>query len=311
LFSCQEKSNKIGSNNNRESYLNDTSLTSTSIKENEKISEPPLSYLLEYSGKYEFESKLFNNEPLNSRLKNILGDNYRVLSDCQTQIPIEIKNGIIIFKGWVTHLPDVSNYVIYIDINDDKIYAGVWDGGNDIAELYSENSQDYPKWLIDWKEETEKDYSIKNNESLKETETIKEYFKIGDEVQVGNFVYLVRKIVFIKTVENAFTEQTADGIYLIVYLAVLNKSREPRTLANSMFKVFDSDGYKYETSQNAITILVLDDQDKVFLFKEIPPKIPKEIIMPFEVPTSNDIYTLQVSGGFWTGETVKIQLINQ
>lgn len=309
-LSCQNKSDE-GDNSIREYVISKDSILSTNpIDEKLNISKPELTYLLDYDGKYEFESKLFNNEPLKSRLKNIPGENYTVLSDCQTQIPIEIKNGIVILKGWLTHKPDVSNYAIYIDINAEKIYAGVWDGGKDIAELYSENDQNYPKWLIEWKEETEKDYSIKNNESSNDTETIKEYFKIGDEVHVGNFVYLVRKIEFKKIVENTFTEQKADGIYLIVYFAVFNKSRESRTLSNSMFKVFDSEGYEYETSQNAITILVLNDQDKVFLFKDIPPKIPKEIIMPFEVPTSDDIYTLQVSGGFWTGETAKINLQN-
>jgi hypothetical protein len=308
LFSCQEKSNKIGSNNNHESYLNDT-LTSTIIKENEKISEPPLSYLLEYSGKYEFESKLFDNEPLKSRLKKILGSTYDYfMGCCDVQSPINIENGIVFIEGCQAHNCPGVFYVVYIDINSDQIFVGLYDEGT--VNLYREGNTTYPNWLLNWKDENEKKYAKYNSETSTHNERSVENFKIGDEVHVGNFVYLVRKIEFTKSVENTFTEQKADGIYLIVYLAVLNKSRESRTLANSMFKVFDSDGYEYETSQNAITILVLNDQDKVFLFKEIPPKIPKEIIMPFEVPTSNDIYTLQVSGGFWTGETAKINLQN-
>jgi hypothetical protein len=228
---------------------------------------------------------------------------------CNVQSPIKIENGIVFIEGCQAHNCPGVFYVVYIDINSDKIFAGLYDDGT--VSLYREGNETYPDWLLNWKDENEKEYAKYNSETSTYSERNVENFKIGDEVHVGNFVYLVRKIEFTKTVENTFSEQKADGIYLIVYLAVLNKSRESRTLSNSMFKVFDSDGYEYETSQNAITILVLNDQDKVFLFKDIPPKIPKEIIMPFEVPTSDEKYTLQVSGGFWTGESAKIQLINQ
>ncbi|GIK21412.1 MAG: hypothetical protein BroJett005_08260 [Ignavibacteriota bacterium] len=305
LFSCQEKNNKSESNNNYESSLKDTTFTTSQIKENQKNSEPPLSYLLKYSGKYEFETKLFDNEPLKSRLKKTLGSDYDYfVGCCNVQSPIKIESEIVFIEGCQAHNCPGVFYVVYIDINSDKIFAGLYDEGK--VSIYSESNANFPKWLLNWKDEQEKEYAKYNSE----TSTNVENFKIGDEVHVGNFVYLVRKIEFKKSVENAFTSHKADGIYLIVYLAVLNTTREARTLSNSMFKVFDSDGYEYETSQNAITILVLNDQDKVFLLKDIPPKIPKEIIMPFEVPTANDSYSLQVSGGFWTGESAKINLQN-
>ncbi|AFH49061.1 Hypothetical protein IALB_1351 [Ignavibacterium album JCM 16511] len=307
LFACQEKTNKNESNN--KPVVIDTALIKSVQVEDTKKPEPPLSYLLEYKGKYEFESKLLNNEPLKSRLKKAIGANYNYFMECcNVQSPIKIENGIVFIEGCQAHNCPGVFYVVYIDINSDKIFAGLYDNGT--VSLYREGNETYPNWLLNWKDENEKEYDKYNTETSTYSERNVENFKIGDEVHVGNFVYLVRKIEFTKTVENTFTEQKADGIYLIVYLAVLNKSRESRTLSNSMFKVFDSDGYEYETSQNAITILVLNDQDKVFLFKDIPPKIPKEIIMPFEVPNSNDIYTLQVSGGFWTGETAKINLQN-
>lgn len=137
--------------------------------------------------------------------------------------------------------------------------------------------------------------------------------KIGDEIKVGDFKYCVNKIEFKKTVENVFTSQTADGYYLIVYLTVLNTTHETRTLTATRFKVFDSEDYQYEPSQNAITTLVLNDQDKVFLLKDIPPKIPKNIIIPFEIPTMSDMYTLQISGlqilgGYSDNESEKILL---
>ncbi len=309
LFSCQEKNNKSESNNNRESDVNDTTLITALINENKKISEPPLSYLLKYSSKYEFESKLFDNEPLKSRLKKILGSTYDYfMGCCDVQTPIKIENEIVFIEGCQAHNCPGVYYVVYIDVKTDEIFVGLFDEGK--ISLYSERSNKYPGWLTNWKTEQEKSYTIWK-ELERETFTYNNQInKIGEEVNVGNFVYVVDKAEYLKTVENAFTSKTADGIYLLVYLTVLNTTRESRTLSNSMFKVFDSENYEYETSQNALTIMVLNDQDKVFLLKDIPPKIPKKIIMPFEIPTPNDVYTLQVSGGFWTGESAKIQLQN-
>jgi hypothetical protein len=132
--------------------------------------------------------------------------------------------------------------------------------------------------------------------------------KIGNVIDVGYFEYRVDKIEFLKTIKNVFNSQTADGYYLIVYLTVLNTTHETQTLTATRFKVFDSEDYQYEPSQNAITTLVLNDQDKVFLLKDIPPKIPKNIIIPFEIPTMNDMYTLQISGGYSHNESEKILL---
>lgn len=310
LFACQDKSNKNGSINNLTSDVKDTALFTEPVTENNIISKPQLSYLLEYKDKNVFQKDLFRKEPLLSKLKKALNSEYQFLIDCcytESNIKV-IDNNIVIIEACQTHNCPGVFYVVYVDVNANNVFVGLFNEGE--VNLYSEGNAKYPNWMLNWKDEQEKEYAKYNTETSMYSERNVENFKIGDEVHVGNFVYLVRKIEFTKTVENTFTEQKADGIYLIVYLAVLNKSRESRTLSNSMFKVFDSDGYEYETSQNAITILVLNDQDKVFLFKDIPPKIPKEIIMPFEVPNSNDIYTLQVSGGFWTGETAKIDLQN-
>ncbi|MCL6100243.1 MAG: DUF4352 domain-containing protein [Bacteroidetes bacterium] len=131
---------------------------------------------------------------------------------------------------------------------------------------------------------------------------------IGDEVDVGYFRYKVNSIDFIKKVENSLTSHLADGIYLLVHMTVINTSRESRTLTNSMFQILDTDGVEFETSQDAMTVLVLNDQDKIFMVKEFPPKIPKQILMPFEVSSSNETYKLKLSGGFGTGKTDFITL---
>jgi len=125
---------------------------------------------------------------------------------------------------------------------------------------------------------------------------------IGEEIEVGNFLYEVKRIEYTKEVSNAFTTKRADGIYLMVYLNVTNRTKEERNLTNSMFQVIDTDDYEFETTLNVINILALSEPDKVFLIKGFPPKITKEIILPFEVPTEKDVYKIKVTGGFMTGE---------
>jgi hypothetical protein len=131
---------------------------------------------------------------------------------------------------------------------------------------------------------------------------------IGDEFHLGYFKYRVDKIEYKREVSNGLNSAMASGVFLIVHLSVTNIDRGSSTLTSSMFKVYDSDGYEYDTSQDAMLVMILNDQDKIFMLKEFQPKIPKKIIVPFEVPTQNDIYKLEVSGGFGTGKKSLINL---
>jgi len=133
-------------------------------------------------------------------------------------------------------------------------------------------------------------------------------YDIGETVQVGYFQYTIDKIEFTRNVSNGLNSKTTNGIFLIAYLTVTNTNRESRTLTNTMFKIFDSEGYEYGTSQDAMIVMILNDKDKIFMLKEFPPKISKEIIIPFEVPKQDDFYTLEVSGGFGTGKRSYIKI---
>lgn len=132
--------------------------------------------------------------------------------------------------------------------------------------------------------------------------------KIGRVVEAGYFMYKVNSISFMKEIKNNFETKRADGIYLMVNLSVLNVSRETRTLTSSLFNVYDSEGYVYEPAENALQLLFLNDQYEVLLLKDFPPKIKKEVSILFEVPTKEDVYLLEVNGGFSTGITKKIKL---
>ncbi|MBK7103825.1 MAG: DUF4352 domain-containing protein [Ignavibacteriae bacterium] len=141
------------------------------------------------------------------------------------------------------------------------------------------------------------------------TNQVNAQYKLGDEFQLGYFKYRVDNIEYKKEVSNGLNSFKSNGTLLIVHLTITNLDREPSTLTNSMFKVYDSDNYEFDTSQDAMIVMILKDQDKIFMLKEFQPKIPKKIIMPFEIPTSNDVYTLEVSGGFGTGQKRLIRLV--
>ena len=131
---------------------------------------------------------------------------------------------------------------------------------------------------------------------------------IGDYFYIGSLRYQISKIEFSSLVSNSFTSSIPDGIYLMIYLSVTNFAHESSTLTSSLFTVIDSDGYEFKASQNAITTLILSYPENVFLLKEIPPKITKQLIIPFEVPTKLDNYKLRISNGLWADEIKFVKL---
>jgi len=131
--------------------------------------------------------------------------------------------------------------------------------------------------------------------------------KVGDNVSVGNFAYRVNRIAFKKTVGNEFTSETADGIFLLVDLSILNTSDETRTLDNSMFTLTNLSGLEYEASSNASIALEMSGSKTLFL-KQCQPNIRTSGLLIFEVPSPAERYILKVSGGFWSGKTADILL---
>ncbi len=132
-------------------------------------------------------------------------------------------------------------------------------------------------------------------------------FEIGAIVKVGNFEYKVNSYNFEKSIGNDFYSKTADGVYLIINLTIKNVSKESRTLDGSMFYLYDSRGTKFEYSTEGATALELVT-DKTMFLKDFHPNIPTEGQIVFEVPSADDHYLLQVTGGFWSGKQANIQI---
>lgn len=129
---------------------------------------------------------------------------------------------------------------------------------------------------------------------------------IKTEVHVGNFAYRVDDIAFKKSVGNEFIRETADGVFLIIYLSLVNIDNESHTLDGSMFSLTDMDGTKYEYSIDGSTALEMSGYKTIFL-KQCQPKIATSGILIFEVPQKKEYY-LNLTGDFWGRKSVKVLL---
>lgn len=121
--------------------------------------------------------------------------------------------------------------------------------------------------------------------------------KIGDEITAGYFKYRVNSISFKKELGNPYYKISTTGYYLLLSISVINIDKESRNLVISMFKLQDDSGYKYDVSSEANGVLSTQNE-KVIILNDLPPRIAKEFVIPFEVPTKIAFYELLMSGGF-------------
>jgi hypothetical protein len=130
--------------------------------------------------------------------------------------------------------------------------------------------------------------------------------KVGEELSVGSFVYRVNDFYFAKSLGNEFSKTKADGIFLLVDLTLMNNDKESHTIDNSLFKLTDQTGTEFESSNEGSTALMMAGKETLFL-KNCNPKIQKAGFLVFEVPEKAE-YNLNLSGGFWSGDTGIVRL---
>mgnify|MGYP000950445234 CR=1 FL=1 len=139
---------------------------------------------------------------------------------------------------------------------------------------------------------------VKNNREVEST--------VGKAIQIGHFVYTIQDVSFRKSVGDEFSEEIADGIYMLVNISIKNISKETRTLDGSLFAVTDKEGTKYEFSREASTALEMSGRKTLFL-KDCQPNIATKGLLVFEVPQKGEYY-LHLIGSFWGEESVRVLL---
>lgn len=171
--------------------------------------------------------------------------------------------------------------------------------GTSISDDVDSNSNEMSSYATE--NDTETGDSLNQNKEKKPQEAT-----IGTEVHVGNFAYRVDDIAFKKTVGNEFVRENADGVFLIVYLSLVNIDNESHTLDNSMFSLTDMDGIEYEYSIDGSTAIEMSGHKTIFL-KQCQPKIATSGILIFEVPQKKEYY-LNLIGNSWGTKSVKVLL---
>ena len=100
----------------------------------------PLIRYFEDDGKYASNIDLLYNQPVADRLEFLIGSSrlHQMRHYWKIDTPIYIQDGIFIAKGCAQRNCDDTNFVVMMDIANDKIFAGVKIEG--VTEVFAENS---------------------------------------------------------------------------------------------------------------------------------------------------------------------------
>ena len=110
------------------------SVESQAPEKHEKIEErADLSFLLEMNGKYPYETNLFENEPMKTRLETIMGGKYQsFLERMEVQIPIQVRDNEVFMSGFMKHSGGEEEAAIVVDVTQNLIWVLTFENGKDM-----------------------------------------------------------------------------------------------------------------------------------------------------------------------------------
>ncbi len=101
------------------------------------IPDVPLGFMVTYEGKYAAQEKLFENEIMASRLKELNRFNYEaLLQNYNTETPVVIVDNIAHMSGCKEHSCPSNAYDFFIDLDNDNI--NVYHFRNNMLRVYQE-----------------------------------------------------------------------------------------------------------------------------------------------------------------------------
>lgn len=160
------------------------------------------------------------------------------------------------------------------------------------------NSREKPS---DTPQSETKESNAKSDSKVNETETNTSirsntcFVEGTKDIVVEHFTYTISGIKFSKTIGGEFSNSSADGVYLIINLSLINTSNEARTLSNSEFKLFDENNNRFDTLIDEVWYLGISG-NKTFFEKKCQPNILTYGYLIFEVPEIKEYY-LELNGG--------------
>ncbi|HSQ33928.1 MAG TPA: DUF4352 domain-containing protein [Peptostreptococcaceae bacterium] len=127
-----------------------------------------------------------------------------------------------------------------------------------------------------------------------EKEEVAKVYKIGDKIQADKLTYKVEGAEVKDTVGEKYINKRAKGKYLILKVSITNDDKKARVVDNSFFQLVDKDGIIYEPDGEAD--LYVNNND-MFFFDEINPKITKIGYIAFDLFDANADYDLNITDG--------------
>lgn len=123
---------------------------------------------------------------------------------------------------------------------------------------------------------------------------------IGEEFSVGYWLYLCNGATWTRMIPSPGGAEFPDGIFAVVDITVQNNDRSSSTLPP--LHLLDSDGRQYDASSKPMW-------EGRFLgpLEDLNPGVSKRGLIAFDIPP-NRHYTLQVSGGFRSGESALVNI---
>lgn len=126
-------------------------------------------------------------------------------------------------------------------------------------------------------------------------------FKTGEYIDVGYMRYVVHGARYTRKLsDNQFITEAPNANFLLVELWVQNLDREERMIPP--FKLIDEHGAEYGPSDKSWAI-----DDGIQLLESLNPSVSKRGFILFDVPADR-VYTLKVSGGYWSASEALIKL---
>ena len=108
-----------------------------------------LTYFGDLMGKYPNQIKLFEREDLVIRLKKMMGADFDFLKqNWETEVPIEISNGIAFTWGMQAHSGGDPGAALCADINRNILYTSIRKDGK--VQTFTEAESPLPAQLQDW-----------------------------------------------------------------------------------------------------------------------------------------------------------------
>ncbi len=117
--------------------------------------------------------------------------------------------------------------------------------------------------------------------NLQGTQEKNQQLKIGDAFLVDTIAYQVLSVNKAATVgENIYVQQKADGIFLLVEIAIENRGKETQNIFSPRFKIIDDQGRKFDDDTTA----EIYSQNSLSFGQQLQPGLPIKGVKIFDLP---------------------------